>query len=139
MEIYTVKVAVKGYVKAYLENNFGAPADIRQDAELMDVVCMMLREGSTRFDKVISANLSGQVELRISKDAFFRFGFTFTKTETLRFNSFLEKRIKFYARTYIAYHHSLGTSVANCIRDFQKTFNFPEEVWPYDQAPHCII
>ena len=30
MEIYTVKVAVKPYTKAYLENNYGNPADIRQ-------------------------------------------------------------------------------------------------------------
>ncbi|MBD9179232.1 MAG: hypothetical protein EGP82_08680 [Odoribacter splanchnicus] len=132
MEIYTVKVAVKPYVRAYLENNFGKPADIRKDAELNELVNFMLREGSTRLDKIVSANFKDMVELRITEDAFFRNGFTFTKTETLKFNSFLEKRIKFFMRTYISYHHSLGDSVARCIRDFQTVFGFTEEVWPYD-------
>ncbi|MEG0796798.1 MAG: hypothetical protein RR397_09905 [Odoribacter sp.] len=132
MDIYTVKVAVKPYIKAYLENNFGVPADIRQDPELNDLLIRMLREGSTRLDKILSANMPSTVELRISKDTFFRYGFTLTKTETLQFNSFLEKRIKFFARTYISYHHSLGTSVAKCIRDFQNTFGFPEDIWNYD-------
>lgn len=132
MDIYTVNIAVKPYVKAYLENNFGIPVDIRQDPELNDLVNLMLREGSTRLDKIISVNMSTTVELRISKDTFFRYGFTLTKTETLRFNSFLEKRIKFFARTYISYHKSLGTSVAKCIRDFQNTFGFSEDIWNYD-------
>lgn len=132
MEIYTVKIAVKPYVKAYLENNFGSPVDLRRDAELSELVNLMLREGSTRLDKIVSANFPATVEMRISKDAFFRYGFTFTKTETLKFNSFLEKRIKFFARTYIAYHQSLGISVAKCIRDFQTAFGFPEDVWGYD-------
>lgn len=127
-----MSIAVKRYVRAYLENNFGTPVDIRREPELNDLVCLMLREGSTRLDKIVSVNLPDTVELRVSKDTFFRYGFTFTKTETLRFNSFLEKRIKFYARTYIAYHCGLGTSVANCIRDFQNTFGFSEDVWPYD-------
>ena len=81
MEIYTVKVAVKPYTKAYLENNYGNPADIRQDPELNDMVTMMLREGSTRLDKIISSNFPATVELRITKDTFFRYGFTLTKTE----------------------------------------------------------
>ena len=84
MEIYTVKVAVKPYTKAYLENNYGNPADIRQDPELNDMVTMMLREGSTRLDKIISSNFPATVELRITKDTFFRYGFTLTKTETLK-------------------------------------------------------
>lgn len=120
MEIYTVKVAVKPYTKAYLENNYGNPADIRQDPELNDMVTMMLREGSTRLDKIISSNFPATVELRITKDTFFRYGFTLTKTETLKLNSFLEKRIKFLARIHIAYHQSLGYSVAKCIRVFRK-------------------
>ena len=91
MEIYTVKVAVKPYTKAYLENNYGNPADIRQDPELNDMVTMMLREGSTRLDKIISSNFPATVELRITKDTFFRYGFTLTKTETLKLNSFVVK------------------------------------------------
>lgn len=51
MEIYTVKVAVKPYTKAYLENNYGNPADIRQDPELNDMVTMMLREGPRAWIK----------------------------------------------------------------------------------------
>lgn len=31
MEIYTVKVAVKPYTKAYLENNYGNPARSRAE------------------------------------------------------------------------------------------------------------
>ena len=95
MEIYTVKVAVKPYTKAYLENNYGNPADIRQDPELNDMVTMMLREGSTRLDKIISSNFPATVELRITKDTFFRYGFTLTKTETLKLNS-LKKESSFW-------------------------------------------
>lgn len=132
MEIYTVEIAVKPYIKAYLENNFGNPADIGKDPELNDLLILMLREGSTRLDKIVSANYPTIVKIAISKDSFFRYGFTLTKTETVKFNSFLEKRIKFFARTYIAYHSSLGTSVARSIRDFQNTFGFPEDIWSFD-------
>lgn len=132
MEIYTVEVAVKPYIRAYLENNYGCPADIRKDAEMAELVTMMLREGSTRLDKIISANFKDTVKLRISQDTFFRHGFTFTRTETLKFNTLLEHRIKFFARTYIGYHHALGDTVAKSIRDFQTIFGFSEEVWPYD-------
>lgn len=132
MEIYTVEIAVKPYVRAYLENNFGRPADLRRDPELNGLLEMMLREGSTRLDKIVSANYPATVKIVISKDCFFRYGFTLTKTETLKFNSLLEKRVKFFARTYIAYHSSLGTSIARSIRDFQNIFGFPEDVWTFD-------
>ena len=79
MEIYTVKVAVKPYTKSYLENNYGNPADIRQDPELNDMVTMMLREGSTRLDKIISSNFPATVELRITKDTVFRKAESFLK------------------------------------------------------------
>lgn len=129
---YTVRIAVKPYIKAYLENNFGIPVDIRKDGELWELTGLLLREGSARFDKSVAANFPEQVDVLISRDIFFRYGYVLTKTETLRFNAFVEKRVKFFARNYIAYHHSLGTSVADCIRDFQKIFGFPEDVWPYD-------
>lgn len=132
MEIYTVQVAVKSYIRSYLENNFGNPADIRLDPELNEMFSLLLREGSTRLDKIISATYPTTVNIQISKDVFFRYGFTLTKTETLKFNSFLEKRIKFFMRTYIAYHQSLGYSTAECIRDFQLIFGFSEDVWPFD-------
>lgn len=104
MEIYTVTVKVKPYVKAYLEREFGDPTDFRKDAELTGIVNLMLRTGSAHLDKIVSANFAETVKIRISKDTFFRHGFTFTKTDTLRFNSLIEKRIKFYARLYISYH-----------------------------------
>ena len=132
MEIYTIKVAVKPYVKAYLENNFGTPIDFRKDSELTGIVNLMLRAGSAHLDNIVSAKFAETVEIRISKDTFFRHGFTLTKTDTIRFNSFLEKRLKYYARLYISYHNSLGFSITKCIRDFQDTFGFSEDVWSYD-------
>ena len=132
MEIYTVKVKVKPYVKAYLEREFGYPIDFRKDSELTGIINLMLSAGSAHLDKIVSANLAETVEIRISKDTFFRHGFTFTKTDTLRFNSLIEKRIKFYARLYISYHSSLGFSITKCIRNFQATFGFSEDVWSHD-------
>ena len=34
MNYYTITVAVKPYIRAFLENNFGSPVDIRKDPEL---------------------------------------------------------------------------------------------------------
>ena len=132
MEIYTVKVKVKPYVKAYLEREFGTPIDFRKDSELTGIINLMLRAGSAHLDSIVSAKFAETVEIRIGKDTFFRHGFTFTKTDTIRFNSFIEKRIKFLSRTYISYHKSLGYSIVTCIHDFQNKFGFSEDIWGFD-------
>lgn len=138
---YTLKVCVKPYVKAYLENNFGIPADVREDWELWKLVELVLRASHLQIKKetvpILLPESTSQcfgslVELKITKDWFNRYGFRLKKRETLRLNAFLEKRIKFYSRSFIGYHHCLGMSVAESIRDFQKTFGFSEDVWPYD-------
>lgn len=135
---YIINVAVKPYIKAYLENNFGSPVDIRQEGEIWHLLGVLLSEGAGRkkpggkMEKVISGNFPEEVRLLVTKDMFFRYGSALGKPEVLRFNTFLEKRIKFFARSFIGYHHSLGMSVASCIRNFQKMFGFSEDVWAYD-------
>lgn len=132
MDIYTVKISVKPYVKAYLESNFGSPVDFRNDTELTGIINIMLKSGCAHLDRIVLANLAEKVEIRISKDTFYRHGYTITRTDTLRFNSLIEERIKFYSRMYISYHNSIGDSITKCIRDFQELYGFSEDVWSYD-------
>lgn len=126
---YTIKVTVKPYVRAFLENNFGSPADTRKDPELNNFIEFLLKEGSTRFDKNLQIKYPDEINIRISRDTFHRHGYTLTKTATQRLNSYLEQRIKFFARVYISNNRSIGVPLAKCIRDFQDKFNFPEDVW----------
>ena len=53
MNYYTITVAVKPYIRAFLENNFGSPVDIRKDPELNNMVEFLLKEGATRLDKTL--------------------------------------------------------------------------------------
>ena len=129
MNYYTITVAVKPYIRAFLENNFGSPVDIRKDPELNNMVEFLLKEGATRLDKTLQIKYTDTVCFRISRDTFHRYGFTLTKTATQRLNCYLEGRIKFFARVYIANNRSIGIPLARCIRDFQEKFNFPEDVW----------
>ena len=89
MNYYTITVAVKPYIRAFLENNFGSPVDIRKDPELNNIVEFLLKEGATRLDKTLQIKYPDSVCIRISRDTFHRYGFTLTKTATRRLNCYL--------------------------------------------------
>ena len=78
MNYYTITVAVKPYIRAFLENNFGSPVDIRKDPELNNMVEFLLKEGATRLDKTLQSKYTDTVCFRISRDTFHRYGFTLT-------------------------------------------------------------
>ena len=72
MNYYTITVAVKPYIRAFLENNFGSPVDIRKDPELNNMVEFLLKEGATRLDKTLQIKYTDTVCFRISRDTFHR-------------------------------------------------------------------
>lgn len=128
---FTVQIPVKKYIKAYLENNCGSPADLSHLPDIKDMFegCLMF----PRFnrDKHIKCNYTDSVDIYISNDHFYRYGWQLSKTDTIRFNQKCEAFIKFNSRQFILANHSMGMPVSVCIREFQSIYQFDEDSFSF--------
>jgi len=134
---FTVDIAVKRYVKRYLELNCGMPADLSHLPKINDFFLNKLKHPSRQREGCASqcaASLSEDdfIQIKISEDVFYRHGWEMTKTNQRQFNMMVEREIKFLWRNFIATNTSIGVPVARCIREFQYQFNLGEDFLKYD-------
>jgi hypothetical protein len=54
------------------------------------------------------------------------------KENILDFNHTVELKVKFFMRQYIAINNGLGTPLATCVKEFQNSFGFTEDIWTWD-------
>lgn len=139
MNDFDIQVAVKPYVRQYLINNCGNPVDLSHLPRVQDLFRKLLRRPLLRFESLPMPVDSCYVRIVFSKDTFYRYGWEMTRTNMLRFNRVLEQDLKFVMRTYIGSRAALGFTIAQCIRDFQDRFNFPEEIWSYEAIKKDIM
>ncbi len=129
---HLVNIKVKPYVKQYLINNCGNPCNIS-----------LLPEVNKEFLKHLSKPLFSRESLPVSQRnddlcivipewIFYKYGWEITKSGQQDFNAFIERRIKFIARSWIGCQTGIGFTTADSIRAFQDKFNFPEDVWSYE-------
>lgn len=130
--MFTVKIRVKPYVKAYLKNNCGDPCDLDHMPSIKEEFLMLFRNPSHRMDNCSINKLNSELNIIISEDNFFRSGWELTQTNMIRFNSIIEKRVKFIMRQFVGVNSSLGIPVSECIRQFQEVFGFTEDEWSFD-------
>ena len=128
---FTAQIPVKSYTKAYLVNNCGSPCDLSHLPEIMDLFVVCLRYPRFNRDNQAKCNYSDVIEIVLSEDLFYRFGWQLSKTDVIRFNQKCESIIKFNSRQFIMANHSLGLPVSHCIREFQTEYNLSEDVFPY--------
>ena len=129
---FTVTIQAKPYVKAYLENNCGVPVNLKNIPELQAEFIRCLSKKTMRRETAPVASWYDRVTIIIPPDAFYRYGWELNKTNIAYFNKFVEQKVKFLMRNYVAMHCVLGVKVAESIRDFQEQYNLPETVWPYE-------
>jgi len=129
---FTCQIPVKSYIKTYIENNCGSPADLTQLPEINSLFLTCLKSPRFSRDKQIKCNYSHSVDIIISSDYFYRYGWQLSKTDIVHFNTRCEAFIKFNSRQFIMANSSLGIPVSRSIREFQATFKFPEDSFSYD-------
>lgn len=128
-------VACKPYVKRFLEINFGNPVDLSGDIMLRTMIRQSLKKPDKKFDKILgemSCRYCETIRVKISDDEFYRYGWELSKSDTVKFGKEIESRVKFMMRTLVAVNLSLNGSIKMSIIHFQDSFEFQEDVWPYD-------
>lgn len=129
---FTIKIPCKTYVKAYLEFNCGNLVDLSLMPDLLKEFKICLDKKPEHRE---SANLTlycETVTIIIPPDWFYRYGWEMNKENIIDFNKRVEMKVKFFMRQYIAINNSLGTPLITCIREFQTSFGFSEDIWSWD-------
>lgn len=129
---FTIKIHCKKYVKAYLENNCGTPADLRLLPDLLQELRRCLQKKPEHLEKAEIAKWEETVTIIIPPDMFYRYGWEMNRENILDFNRKVEQKTKFFMRNYIAFNSSLGIPVTTCVREFQEKFGFHEEIWSFE-------
>lgn len=132
MTAFTCRIPVKPYIRSYLENNCGSPANLSELPEIQDFFLSLLRFPRFHRDKQSKCNYADFVDIIISEDVFNRFGWHSSRTDTVRFNQRCEAFIKFNSRQFIMANNALGVPVSECIRQFQHLYNFSEDSFSYE-------
>jgi len=132
---FTVQIPVKPYVKKFIESNYGSPVNFACHPEEMLLFHHLLKEPSYRRDLYTNDLLtpySEILEIFISEDEFYRYGWELSKTNVIVFGKFFETRAKFFMRNIVGVYRGLGLPIFRSIARFQKTFNFDEDAWKYE-------
>jgi hypothetical protein len=131
-DIFTLELPVKPYVKAFLINNCGTPADLSLIPLIYHDYITCLKNPTKRSDNTLVCNYPDYINVIIPKDVFYRYGWEMTKTDIIRLNNKIESQIKFTSRNYIGINNAMGIPVAVSIREYQSLFSFSEDAFPYE-------
>lgn len=130
----------KPYVKQFLLSNFNSPdevwteiVDLSADKDLQDDFLIRLSKPGRYENKYKNIfRYSTSVPIEIRKDDFYRYGWSISNTEAVRFGIKLERRIKQMLFLYLDTNVSIGIPLSTAIRNFQEKFHFTEDAWQYD-------
>lgn len=130
----------KPYVKQFLLHNFNAPdevwteiVDLSLDKELQaDFISRLSKPGRYENKYQNLYRYTSSVPIEIRKDDFYRYGWSISNTEAVKFGTKIERRIKQMLFLYLDTNVSLGIQLSTAIRNFQGKFRFTEDSWPYD-------
>jgi hypothetical protein len=134
MEKISFTIPCKPYVKKYLENRCGSPADLSKVDFIQKYFLSLLSRNKTRYDSRIKLqHHTEEIELHISLSNFERYGDTLSKTAIVDFNKFLEEIVKENGRAAVALVKLNGEiKVAEAIRRFQMLYNFEEDDFSFE-------
>ena len=134
-EKFVVTIPVKPYVKRFIELNYGSPADFTKCPELQKEVHRCLRKPVTEYDRQFENKLTTytqNLEIVISQDNFYRYGWEFSKSDIVSFGKIFEYRIKSQMHLTVTVYRGLGLSTKKSILKFQEYFSMEEEYWKYE-------
>lgn len=132
---FTVFVPVKPYVKRFIETHFGLPANFIPHSEEYKLVQKCLCDPTTRYDNKLEMKMctyTETVEILVSQDIFYRFGWEFTRSDTVIFGKYFERQIKFYMINYISIYIGLGLTIKEAVKQFQEFYQMEEQYWSFE-------
>ena len=129
----------KGYVKRWLLANYNRPdedwpelVNLSANRDLAEDFRRRLIRGEARRDQSIRGRYTTRVAIEISMDMFHRYGWELSPTETLHFNTRLEREVKQVLHTYNAMLSVTGMSIADRIKRFRRATGITELDWDTD-------
>lgn len=139
MNEITVEIACKPYVKIYIENNCGNPADLKNLPHLHQVFMHALKRAPKRFDYKKIANYHSSIRVILDEVDLYKYGWELTKTGIAGFNKSAEYKVKFMMRSFISLNESLDIPLKSSIKEFQSLFGFSENDWSYESIKSDYI
>lgn len=136
--MYTILIPCKPYVKRFLYNIFGKPADLSANKFIYKYFVSLLdrqvhrnnkRAHFKQFGKMI---YSEEVEIQFNEEIFERYGYDMNRTAVIDFNLFLEDYIKTISRMYILVSHEYCPELSKLIREFQDRAKFSEDDFSFE-------
>lgn len=133
-ECFYLKVAVKPYVKCWLENQYGNPVYFGKCIDDYRVLrgCLTSSRGRAEYKDARLNDLASVVTIVITPDDAARYGYFLSKAAALRFESFFELQIKTEMRIFVGVKVSIGTPVYIAVADFSKQYGYTEDCWLFE-------
>jgi hypothetical protein len=129
----TITIPCKPYVKHFIVINYGDPADLTKCRDLYQDLRKRLSKKALRWQsrKINLSIYSQKIEIIISEDDFYRFGWEMSDTDIRGFNRDIEGRAKFFMRYVISTYEAIMNQ-KQAIRLFQDRFGYTEDIWSFD-------
>jgi hypothetical protein len=132
---YTVTLPVKPYVKRFLEINYGDPVELKCDQKLYNYLRRCLIKPRTTYDNTRYSKFSmfytDNVNIVISEDDFYRYGWELSKTDIVAFGREIEANAKFFMKNIVSFYCS-HMDFSRAVKLFQDKYGFTEDIWQYD-------
>jgi hypothetical protein len=135
MEKFRIRFPCKPYIKRYVEIIFGNPAELSKDKILYDVFRSMLRKKSLRYDQSRYKTIgkyTDEIDIKISRDDFYRYGWELSRTDIVAFNAIMEGRAKLLLYETISLYRAFNYKLTESIALFQSKYEFTEEIWSFE-------
>ncbi len=132
MEKFSISILSKPYVKHFLVLQFGDPSDLSKNPRLNNFFRGLLKKRRNDSNKKALAKIyCVKVEILISENDFYRYGWELNRAELIAFNREIEEQAKFFMRTSVAMYENLMPQ-KEAILLFQERFGFSEDIWNYE-------
>ena len=132
---FEIELLTKPYVRQHIIFSYGNPADFSIEPEINDRFRRCLSKPSRRAEKIYEelsmSRYSTVTKVAIIEDDFYRYGWELTRTDTIAFGKFIERRAKFIMRTMVSFYSTMMMQ-RDAILKFQKVFGYTEDTWPFE-------
>jgi len=128
---FTIKLPCKSWVFKYIENNFGNPANFHSNLFLSNLIKNSIEKPRGHRHKVINSQYTKEIEIEISSEQFYSFGWELSQKSIIEINRIIELQIKALCLIFVSISTSFGKSIKDSIFDFQKQINFTDTDWNY--------
>lgn len=132
MSEFTTEIHLKPYVVRHLQNLYGDPVNLSKNKDLHRFFIECLKRGDPEHTNKKPSQMSTPCKMRISEYEFYHYGWEISLADALSINNRVENDIKLILRLFIGNYKIYGFPTSKAIKDFQRIFHLPEDVFPYE-------